>query len=118
MTKTAHTENLRLAITRMSAVVVVTAHGDLDGPGSAQLRRILEDLIDGQGNLSIVVDLEGARAREGTDLSALAWAVDRSTRRGGTLVLSGPSDELYDALVRMGLSGLAARDPVPGRAAS
>jgi anti-anti-sigma factor len=108
----------RLAVTRVSGVVVVTARGELDGRASAELQRILEDLIDGQGNLSMLVDLHDAHAPDDGALSALAWAAERSRRRGGTLVLACPPGDLYDALWQMGVGGVARRCPPTAQAAS
>lgn len=93
----AERETLRLGIRRISTVVLVSVHGDVDAPGSALFRRILEDLIDGQGNLSIVVDVHDARVCDSSGVSTLAWAVERAARRGGTLAVSGAMDYLCDA---------------------
>lgn len=103
-----------LGIARMSGTVVVTAHGELDAAGCAQLRRILEDLIDGQGNLSIVVDLDDTWASGVDSLPVFEWALERSARRGGRLVFSRPPENLCDALLLRGMGGLASRETSSG----
>jgi anti-anti-sigma factor len=47
------------AIRRVGATVVVALHGELDELSVAGLTPVLRDLIDDQGNQSVVVDLEG-----------------------------------------------------------
>jgi anti-anti-sigma factor len=47
------------AIRRVGATVVVALHGEFDEPSVAGLTPVLRDLIDDQGNQSVVVDLEG-----------------------------------------------------------
>ncbi|MGI8776293.1 MAG: STAS domain-containing protein [Acidimicrobiales bacterium] len=61
-----------MAIGRALGTVVVTAHGDLDDAGAANLERVLDDLIDGQGNLHVVVDLHDVGAVGPSGLSMFA----------------------------------------------
>ena len=51
-----------IVIGRFRGTVVVTVHGDLGPTRAAHLGLMLTDLIDGQGNLSLVVDLHDATA--------------------------------------------------------
>jgi anti-anti-sigma regulatory factor len=73
--------------------------------------RLLADLIDGQGNLDVVIDLRHAVIDHGT-IGALVAASDRISRRGGGLVLSSPPPGAWDLLHS---SGLQIDQPSPTR---
>ena len=49
-----------VVVGRYQGTVMVTVHGELDPPKVAHLRLLLTDLIDDQGNVSVVVDLQDA----------------------------------------------------------
>jgi hypothetical protein len=102
---------LRVGVARRAGVVVVGVHGRLDQPAVAQLHYVLEDLIDGQGNLSIVVDLRNAASGDAASAPLFSWAVDRAARHGGTLELSEPPVPLHHELESAGASGAS---PSPG----
>jgi hypothetical protein len=51
-----------VVVGRYKGTVMVTVHGELDLPKVAHLRLLLTDLIDDQGNVSVVVDLQAATA--------------------------------------------------------
>jgi len=55
-------DDLSLVVGRSQGTVVVTVAGDLDGAALARLEDVLADLIDGQGNLTVAVDLTCAVA--------------------------------------------------------
>jgi anti-anti-sigma factor len=76
-----------IVIGRRLGTVVVTVHGELDVARAAQLGTILVDLIDGQGNLSLVVDLHDATTSDPDTLSVFVDAAERAQRRGGTVEL-------------------------------
>ncbi|MGH9156187.1 MAG: STAS domain-containing protein, partial [Acidimicrobiales bacterium] len=92
---------------RALGTVVVTVHGDLDGAGAGKLSIVLADLIDGQGNLAVVVDLHDAGASDvGGALAVFAAAARKAGRRGGALRLSYPPDQVHQALQLQGLDHL------------
>jgi anti-anti-sigma factor len=95
-----------IVIGRYQATVVVTVHGELDRARAAHLGLILADLIDGQGNLSLLVDLHHATAADASPVSVFADADERARRRGGSIALSKPPALLLDALHRRGLGHL------------
>lgn len=99
-----------VAIGRFGGTIVVTLHGDLDRSRSATLASTLHDLIDGQGNLAVVVDLRDVGRIDVSGVDVLGSAADHIGRRGGELRLGGPSGVVFDALV---LSGLARFIDVP-----
>ena len=52
-------QQFSFSIRRVGATVVVALYGRFDKPSVAGLTPVLRDLIDDQGNQSVVVDLEG-----------------------------------------------------------
>jgi anti-anti-sigma factor len=92
-----------IVIGRQLGTVVVTVHGELDMARAANLGTILADLIDGQGNLSVVVDLHDATTNEPDSLLVFTDAAERARRRGGTVRLNEPHPTLGEALQLRGL---------------
>ena len=78
-----------IVIGRRLGTVVVNVHGELDMARAGQLGNILVDLIDGQGNLSLVVDLHDATTSDPDSLSVFVDAAERARRRGGVVELDG-----------------------------
>jgi anti-anti-sigma factor len=93
-------------IGRYLGTVVVTIHGDLDLAMAAYLAPVLTDLIDGQGNLSIIVDLHHATTTDAKHLLVFRDAAERVRRRGGAMTLSEPPPVLQEALRQWGLDYL------------
>jgi anti-anti-sigma regulatory factor len=77
-------------ITRQGGGVVLTVGGTLDLAGSIRLGAALGDLIDGQGNLSLGVDLLGVRRFDPAGLGVFTVADQLARRRGGTLSVTAP----------------------------
>ncbi len=98
------TRRSSIVVGRYLGTVVVTVHGVLDLTRASHLGNILADLIDGQGNLSIVVDLQDATATDADSLSVFTEAAERARRRGGTMRLNEPPTPLYQALELRGLA--------------
>ena len=90
-------------IGRYRGTVVVTVHGDLAPTRVAHLDHMLTDLIDGQGNLSLIVDLHDATATGTASVSVFADAAERAGRHGGVIILNEPPDVLEEALRWRGL---------------
>jgi anti-anti-sigma regulatory factor len=99
---------------------VVTVHGQLDGESSNHLSDILVDLIDGQGNLSIVVDLHDAGATDPDCLWILSEAAERANRRSGTMKVGAVPAAIRSALELRGLDAFVGERPAkrPPSAAS
>ena len=93
-----------IVVGRFRGTVIVTVHGPLDEPRAGDLGYVLADLIDGQGNRSLVVDLHDTSAPDHQWLSVLTDAVARARRRGATLRLNQASAGLDAALRRAGLA--------------
>lgn len=98
---------LSLTVGRSLGAVVVTLDGDLDRAGSPYLAAVLDDLIDGQGNLAVVLDLRGVGRIDRSAVEVVAVAGQKIDRRGGELVLAGASRDVRDALAATGLTPLS-----------
>ena len=90
--------SLSVAIGRDEHAVVVVLAGDLEGSSVGELGRLLEDLIDGQGNLDVVVDARGLDHADVVGADVLAAAGERARRRGAGFTVVG-ADSLHDAVV-------------------
>lgn len=105
-TSPARSARSSIAISRALGTVVVTVRGELDEAGARHLSGLLIDLIDFQGNLSVVVDLHDATASDGASAQVFADAAERATRRGGSVALATPPVLVDQSLRRQGLGGL------------
>lgn len=95
-----------LVVGRYMGTVIVTLHGELHLRASVYLAGVLRDLIDGQGNLAVVVDLADVDGIDRSGLDVLASAADRTAGRGGVLRLGGATGEVFDALSLAGMGRL------------
>jgi anti-anti-sigma factor len=86
--------------------VVVDIHGELDAASAGQLTHGLRDLIEGQGNRQIVLDLRGMTLIDPSGLAVLVDAHKRIQRNAGSLVLSGASPEMMRAFEAAGLANV------------
>jgi stage II sporulation protein AA (anti-sigma F factor antagonist) len=68
------------------------------------LQQRLSDLIEAQGNLSIVVDLRSMTFIDSRGLTVLVRAHEWLQARGGALLLSGPRRSAHKVLQITGLS--------------
>jgi anti-sigma B factor antagonist len=102
----ARSARFRVAISRDQGTVVVSVHGDLDVPGARHLGSVLDDIIDGQGNMAVVVDLDDASATDPSGLSVFAAAAKRASTTATSLRVGNPPAPLYQLLVLTGLGRL------------
>jgi anti-anti-sigma factor len=100
-----------LAFSRALGRVVVELGGALDAGGAAELQQRLVDVIDGQGNRRLVIDLTGTTRVDQAGLAVLVDALKRLRRTGGELVLSGPTDRVVRSLEAAGLDRIFAITP-------
>lgn len=98
--------DLWFSIIRETDTVVVVLDGNLDLARAAQLGAALADLIDGQGNLRVVVDLEHVDRVDPAALGTLAVAAMVAELHGGHLAVRGASEDLLDALDTADLAGM------------
>ena len=87
-----------LRFSRRDAHVLVEVQGELDADSAPMLRQRLSDLIESQGNLSIVVDLRSTTFIDSSGLTVLLTAHEWLQARGGQLRLSGPRRPAHKVL--------------------
>lgn len=105
-------------VSRAFGTVIVTAHGRLDPSSSDVLGAALADLIDNQGNLSVILDAHDLALAEPSLLRFLVAPAASATRRGGRLRVADPSPPVIAALEAIGLGGaIAMTRPAAGQMA-
>ena len=92
-----------LVFSRALGRVVVQVQGALDSDSAPALEDRLLDVIDGQGNRQVVLDLRRATAIDAAGLSVVADALERMDHYGGELLLSGPTSAVEERLRAAGL---------------
>lgn len=92
-------------IGRAMGTVLVTTHGVLDPDGSQMLDRALRDLIEDQGNLSLIIDLIDLSVSEPSCLGVFVEATASAAKRGGEVALADPCQAVRSALTLLGLAG-------------
>ncbi len=105
------TRHFSIVIGRQLGTVVVAVHGEVDMSRAGRLAHILADLIDGQGNLSLVVDLHDATTSDPDSLSVFVEAAERARQRGGSVTLAEPPVHLGEALQLRGLDRFVGVEP-------
>jgi len=88
-------ESLSVRFSRVSGTVVVSLGGVLDDSAAGRLRHLLLDVIEGQGNLSVVFDVGGLRMIGAHGEAVLGEAQARVQRRRAAM----PPVEAPDAEV-------------------
>lgn len=92
-----------IVFSRALGKVIVHVHGALDWNTAHQLKHRLVDVIDGQGNRNLVLDLKGMTSVDSGGIAVLVDAFRRMQKRGGELVLSGLTTNVTHALEAVGL---------------
>lgn len=107
---------LFLVVGRCRGTVVVTVRGELDAMNSERLLELVIDLVDGQGNLDVVLDLGGLRRVDPCGVDVLRDAIGRGERRGGRLRLGRPADAVLEVLLAADLAPfvIPPHDPASG----
>lgn len=95
-----------LVIWRAEDAVVVALRTDLDRHACEILGPVLTDLIEGQGNLVVLLDMRATRMVESEALGILRLASEQAGRRGGTFGVARPSADARWALDKAGLGEL------------
>ena len=95
-----------LVFRRSLGRVVVDIHGALDASTAGQLRHRLADLIEGQGNRQLVLDLRETTLIDPRGLAVLVDAHKRIQRIAGSLVLSGASPDVIRQFEAAGLANV------------
>ena len=110
------TPELPLVIGRALGTVVVTVDGALNVESTEPLARVLSDLIEGQGNLAVAVDL-GKAIVVPEAVTVLADAAERASERGAKFILEKPPIETHEALEARGYGDLIEVRPRRGAGA-
>ena len=93
-----------MSIARVDGTVVLTLRGVVDEAGGRSLEHLLEDLVDGQGNRHLTVDLAGVETIDRSVLALLVSVAGRALRHGGHLVLRQPSGAVVEVIERARLT--------------
>jgi anti-anti-sigma factor len=92
-----------LVFSRALGKVVVHVNGLLDVNTAPALQARLVDIIDGQGNRQVVLDLRQMTGVDVAGLFVLTDALKRMEDCGGVLLLSGPTASVEEQLRAVGL---------------
>jgi anti-anti-sigma factor len=93
-----------ISISRALSRVIVTLRGALDARAALRLRPLLWDLIDGQGNLDVVIDLRDVVVIDPAGIGLLVGTSERMHQHGGRIEFSGVHLGARTALVHFGLT--------------
>ncbi|HVF14486.1 MAG TPA: STAS domain-containing protein [Acidimicrobiales bacterium] len=103
--------NLSLVFSRALGKVIVDVHGVVDGYSAPDLKARLVDIIDGQGNRQLVLDLRGMSLIDEAGFAVLVDAQRRMRKIGGELVLSGATADVAQAFRLAGLDRVFVMTP-------
>ena len=76
-----------VGFSRRGRHVTVAVSGEVDRQSSGVLRTLLLDVVDGQGNLSVALDVSGMTSIDSAGLALLLEMHGRAVQRGGSFVL-------------------------------
>lgn len=93
-----------LAFSRALGKVVVHLRGVLDAYAAPDLEAGLVDIIDGQGNRQVVLDLRDLTGVDAAGVRVIEGALHRMADGGGELLLSGPREAVAAQLRAFGLA--------------
>jgi anti-sigma B factor antagonist len=95
-----------VSIARTLGTVVVRVTGELDATTAPDLRAALTDLIEGQGNLSVVLDASDLWFVDSAGLGVLIGAARRLHAVGGDFTISAPKPAITKVLEVTGADAL------------
>jgi anti-anti-sigma factor len=98
-------DDLGMEIRREPDGIVVRLRGELDSATATTFRAVLADLIEGQGNRHLTLDVRDLDFSDSAGIGALVATAKRARTRGGDLRLAHPTDA---ALRLLDLTGLTA----------
>lgn len=93
-----------VVFTRAFGKIIVHIHGGLGADKAQELHDRLLDVIDGQGNRHLIIDLRAMTYIDAAGIAVLVDALKRMEQYGGDLVLSGPTVDVMHALDAAGLA--------------
>lgn len=98
------TSRFSLDFSRRGRAVSVAVRGEVDRDSTAVLRALLLDVVEGQGNLSVALDLSEMTFIDSAGLSLLLEMHGRAVERGGSFVLHNPRPAAARVFEIVGLS--------------
>lgn len=102
----AYPDSVSVAYRRAGAgAEVVEVQGEVDVATAPHLDQGLSDLIDHQGNLSVVIDLREVAFMDAAGLAVLAKARQRIQAKDGALALADPPRHVRRVLEVTGMAG-------------
>lgn len=107
----ANDSEFSLVFGRALGKVIVSIHGPVDAGTAPELRHRLADLIDGQGNRHVVLDLGATTLVDPAGLSVFVDAHKRMQKIAGELVFSGPPANVVGAFRSAGLDKIFTLTP-------
>ena len=85
---------------------MVTVRGELDTLGAELVAGALQDIIEGQGNLDVLLDVAGLPSIDPHGVQMVAVAAATSSKRRGRLRLAGATRTVSDTLIAAGLGAV------------
>jgi anti-sigma B factor antagonist len=101
-----HRRAFGVSVARTHGQVVVRVTGELDAATAPDLRNALLDLIEGQGNLSLVLDASELWFIDSSGLGVLVGAARRLHDMGGAITISAPTAPIAKVLKTTGIEDL------------
>ena len=95
-----------LDFSRRGPSVTVAVRGEVDQVTSAVLRALLLDVVEGQGNLSVALDVSEMTFFDSSGLAMLLDMHRRAVERGGSFMLHNPRPSTIRVFQLVGLSGI------------
>ncbi len=95
-----------LDFSRRGRSVTVTVRGDVDVASCTVLRGLLLDVVEGQGNLSVALDLSEMTFIDSAGLSLLLDMHRLAVERGGSFVLHNARPATAKVFEIVGLDGI------------
>lgn len=99
----ANDSEFALVFGRALGKVIVSIQGSVDARTAPELRHRLADLIDGQGNRHVVLELSATDRVDPAGLSVFVDAHKRMQKTAGELVFSSPPPSVASAFRAAGL---------------
>jgi anti-anti-sigma factor len=93
-----------ISVSRALSRIIVTLRGALDVSAAPGLRPLLWDLIDGQGNLDVVIDLRDIVVIDPAGIGLLVGTSERMHQHGGRIEFRGAHSGASTSLVKLGLT--------------
>jgi len=100
-----------LVFSRALGKVIAHVHGTLDAGSAQELQNRLIDVIDGQGNRSLIIDLASTTFIDSAGFSVLFDAWRRMHDRGGEFVLSSPTNDVARVILASDLDSVLVITP-------